>query len=71
MAARNQFSDDIDIHIGTDGTVLCGIRPDNGEDPHGDEDTLSTKALIPEPETYALTLGLFALLGIAYKRTMR
>jgi hypothetical protein len=71
MAARNQFSDDIDIYLGTDGTVVWGIRPDNGEDPHGDEDTLSTKALIPEPETYALTLGLFALLGIAYKRIMR
>jgi hypothetical protein len=66
-----KFSDDVDIHLGTDGTVLWGIRPGNGEDPHGDEDTLSTKALIPEPETYALTLGLFALLGIAYKRTMR
>jgi hypothetical protein len=40
MAARNQFLDDIGIHLGTDGTVLLGIRPDNGEDPQGDEDTL-------------------------------
>ncbi len=63
-----KFSDDADIHLGTDGTILWGIRPGNGDNPYGDEDTISTQAVIPEPTTFATTLGIIVLLTIAYRR---
>ena len=66
-----KFSDDADIHLGTDGTILWGIRPGNGEDPYGDEDTISTQAVIPEPETFAIALGIIALLTVANRKKTR
>ena len=63
-----KFSDNATIHLGTSGTVLWGHRPGNGEDPYGDGETISTKAIIPEPSTYALTLGLLVFLTVSWLR---